>query len=62
MKGDMLVEDGIIREIMDVTECAHAGVCDLKGRTVVPGFIDIHTHGGVGVDVNAANAHDYEKI
>ena len=62
MKGDMLVEDGIIREIMDVTECADAGVCDLKGRTVVPGFIDIHTHGAVGVDVNAANADDYEKI
>lgn len=62
MKGDMLVEDGIIREIMDATECADAGVCDLKGRTVVPGFIDIHTHGAVGVDVNAANADDYEKI
>lgn len=62
VKGDMLVEDGIIREIMDVTECADAGVCDLKGRTVVPGFIDIHTHGAVGVDVNAANADDYEKI
>ncbi len=62
MNGDMLVEDGIIREIVDVTEHADAVVCDLKGRTVIPGFIDIHTHGAVGVDVNAASADDYEKI
>lgn len=35
---------------------------DAKGKKVVPGFIDIHTHGAVGVDVNAATADDYEKI
>ena len=28
----------------------------------MPGFIDIHTHGGVGVDVNAANTDELEKI
>ena len=28
----------------------------------MPGFIDVHTHGAVGVDVNAATAEDYEKI
>ena len=32
------------------------------GKKVVPGFIDVHTHGAVGVDVNAATAEDYEKI
>ena len=39
-----------------------AEVTDVSGKTIVPGFIDVHTHGAVGVDVNAASAEDYEKI
>lgn len=35
---------------------------DAKGMKVVPGFIDIHTHGAVGVDVNSATAEDLRKI
>lgn len=62
VKGDLLAEDGIIREIGTVTPCEVAEVIDLEGRTVVPGLIDIHTHGAVGVDVNAADAEGFEKI
>lgn len=32
------------------------------GKKVVPGFLDIHTHGGAGVDVNAATTEDIAKI
>lgn len=37
-------------------------VFDAQGMKVVPGFIDTHTHGAVGVDVNGATAEDLEKI
>lgn len=37
-------------------------VVDLGGRMLVPGFLDLHTHGGDGVDVNAATAEDLARI
>lgn len=37
-------------------------VVDAAGLKVVPGFIDTHSHGAVGVDVNGASAGDLEKI
>ena len=41
---------------------AGAEVVDVAGKKIVPGFIDVHTHGGAGVDVNTATAEDLEKI
>ena len=36
-------------------------IYDAKGNYVVPGFIDVHTHGGAGVDVNAADQQGFRK-
>ena len=32
---------------------------DLAGKRLIPGFIDIHTHGAVGVDVNMKKYVDF---
>lgn len=40
----------------------NAEVFDADNKKIVPGFIDIHTHGAVGVDVNGASVDDFEKI
>ena len=39
-----------------------AEVFDVSGYRIVPGFLDIHTHGAVGVDVKAAKPEDFEKV
>ncbi len=60
-EGDLLVEDGRIAAFGDLPR-AGIPVKDLGGRMLVPGFLDLHTHGGDGVDVNAATADDLGKI
>lgn len=60
--GDLLAQDGVIRETGTIQREDGAVVYDMEGRLVVPGFIDIHTHGAAGVDVNTAAAEDYETI
>lgn len=57
--GDLLISDGKISEIgVNITK-EDAETIDLNGKKVVPGFIDIHIHGGVGYDVMDAS---YEAL
>lgn len=62
VRADVLIRDGVIEGIGTDLEETDAEVVDVTGKRLVPGFLDIHTHGAVGVDVNAARAEDYEKI
>ncbi|MDC7291416.1 N-acetylglucosamine-6-phosphate deacetylase [Blautia schinkii] len=63
VKGTVLTENGKITGITEAdvfpTDCT---VIDAEGGYVVPGFIDLHTHGADGVDVNAASWEELEKI
>lgn len=57
------MEDGRITRICSPSEKITDGIIhDVKGNAVVPGFIDIHTHGGCGFDVNAASKEKFQKI
>ena len=55
---DLLVQDGRVAGFSGKAD----EVVDLGGKLLVPGFLDLHTHGGDGVDVNAATAQDLAKI
>lgn len=62
---NIFIKDGrfsSIEEIDNNTADAEAQVIDAKGKFIVPGFIDIHTHGAVGEDVNNVSPSGIEKI
>lgn len=51
---DVLVEDGLIKEVSDrPLQAASARVIDLKGKTLMPGLIDLHVH-VIAVELNLA--------
>jgi N-acetylglucosamine-6-phosphate deacetylase len=59
----LVVEDGRIAEIETGTGVGTAdGAFDCNGLTLMPGFIDVHIHGAMGVDVNAADVAGLFKI
>ncbi len=60
-EGELHVRDGkILPEGNPLSP--EAQIVDLGGCTAVPGFIDIHTHGGSGVDVNSADEAGFDRI
>jgi imidazolonepropionase-like amidohydrolase len=51
---DILVEDGLVKEISDrPIETNSARVIDVRGKTVMPGLIDLHVH-VVAIELNLA--------
>ncbi|WP_417025787.1 N-acetylglucosamine-6-phosphate deacetylase [Candidatus Allofournierella excrementavium] len=54
---EVYVEEGRVAQLAEkVNAPAGCPRLDMGGKRLVPGFIDIHTHGAAGVDVNAATA------
>lgn len=62
-KADLLIRDGRIAASSDAeTASPVVDEMDLSGCTLVPGFIDVHIHGAVGVDTMAADAAGLRRI
>lgn len=58
---DLYIEDGLISD-HPVLACPDAEIIDAAGRYVVPGFVDIHTHGAAGHDFCDASKEGLVKI
>lgn len=65
IETDVLIENGIIKALEQVNLDQLGGdyeTIDAKGKIVIPGFIDIHTHGANGIDVNHASVEELLEL
>ncbi len=60
-KVNITIRDGKILSLMD-NNLSQLPELDASWKRVIPGFIDIHTHGANGVDINHAKTRDIAKI
>ena len=57
---DLIIEDGIIQSV-EASDPAVKPDIDYGDLRIVPGFIDIHTHGAYGFDTNYADPEGLKK-
>lgn len=61
----LLIQDGQIAQVIEdaSAESVQAdSIIELDGATLFPGFIDLHIHGAIGVDVNSATVSDLRRV
>jgi N-acetylglucosamine-6-phosphate deacetylase len=59
--GFVVIEDGRITEVSE-GKASQGRVLDFEGCYVVPGFVDIHVHGGAGEDVMDASDGGLDRL
>lgn len=60
-RGGVLVENEKIAALLEAGACPEGcHVVDAGGGYIVPGFIDLHTHGGGGADFSDGTAESYQ--
>ncbi|WP_411137605.1 N-acetylglucosamine-6-phosphate deacetylase [Streptomyces sp. C10] len=61
-RGRITVEGGLIGDVHsrdpDLAEGASGSVVDLTGHLIVPGFVDVHVHGGGGGSFSSADPEE----
>lgn len=72
INGRIVMPDGVVEnkallfedKIIGLAEDARGAceVIDAKGAYVLPGLFDVHSHGGVGVDVSDCSKEDIDKL
>ena len=63
--GGVLIEDGKIIEVLEqpvIPPPDNMEIIDAKGRYISPGFVDIHVHGGGGIDVMGASPNEINEV
>jgi N-acetylglucosamine-6-phosphate deacetylase len=61
----LVVEDGVVAEVSSlVTKEAPGGISliDFGDATLAPGFVDIHIHGGAGLDLMRASLSEFPRL
>ena len=62
-RSSVVVESGLIAHVTDAAPAIPgAETIDLSGMVLLPGFIDVHIHGAVGIDVMDATAEQLNEI
>ncbi len=58
--GAITIEDTHIQavEYLDYSDPQRALIIDASGMIVIPGFIDVHTHGGGGYSLQTTDAEE----
>ena len=59
VRGGFTVEDGRSAEVF---EGAREGGADLGGACVIPGLVDIHTHGALGADFSDGDPEGLRRM
>ena len=61
----MHIEDGLISQVSSRSSAqlpAHGGELNFPDGIIVPGFLDLHIHGGAGVDLMNASPADLDRF
>ncbi|MCK9861528.1 N-acetylglucosamine-6-phosphate deacetylase [Paenibacillus sp. ATY16] len=63
-EGSVSIKDGIIASVIEgkLETTGYDQVLDGQGAWLLPGFIDVHVHGGFGGDFMDANEESYDTI
>ncbi len=60
--GDVLIEDGTILSVGTIPDTDAAVTFDAEGRMLVPGLVDVHTHGRAGGDWGSADGETLARM
>lgn len=61
-KNDIVVKDGVIDYVGFCEVTDGMDVVDCEGKYIIPGLIDVHTHGRAGFDFNTATSDNIKTM